>query len=114
MLNPNLNACQNVVIHVATMHDEPKNFNNHIESPESNGEDLYVFFIRMNSFSRHIQLIICATFAISFYLLSGISQEYLFVHYQGFDFGFFLTLFQFLVHSVLSAIQQRQDINMSR
>ncbi|KAL0479137.1 hypothetical protein AKO1_008011 [Acrasis kona] len=54
--------------------------------------------------SRTALLILCAVGALLFYILSGVAQEYVYTQYDGFSFGFFLTLFQFASYAFFSGI----------
>jgi adenosine 3'-phospho 5'-phosphosulfate transporter B3 len=77
----------------------------HFDVDDGSG-DVYLFFIKMRILPRHVQLVLCAVGAITFYILSGVTQEYIFVHYKEFDYGFFLTLFQFIIYALISSTQR--------
>jgi adenosine 3'-phospho 5'-phosphosulfate transporter B3 len=67
-------------------------------------EDIYIFGFNISHLPPYMQLVICVGFMFLFYSMSGIVQEYLFVQYEDFKFGFFLTLVQFVFYSALSII----------
>lgn len=86
------------------------NENNHKSETDSGvGESLTIFSINILAFPPYMQLLICILFMFVFYTLSGIVQEYLFVQYDDFDYGFFLTLIQFLFYSGASFFMLRNQ-----
>lgn len=89
----------------------PTSYNDSIKEDNNlkQQEELTIFSINMYSFPPYMQLIICIGFMFVFYTLSGIAQEYLFVQYDDFDYGFFLTLVQFLFYSAASFVMLRKQ-----
>eukprot|EP01080_Neovahlkampfia_damariscottae_P003914 gene3914-7126_t len=68
--------------------------------------------ISLDQFNFSIQLSILFFGVFFFYMLYGILQEYLFTSYNGFKFGFFVALIQFIVYSLISGIQYgRTELN---
>jgi len=54
----------------------------------------------------YIQFLSIAGVMMLCFMISGITQEYIFTKYEGFDFGFFLTLGQFAVYASCAAVER--------
>jgi adenosine 3'-phospho 5'-phosphosulfate transporter B3 len=61
--------------------------------------------VSLDHLPKTVQISIVLTGIFTFYIMYSFLQEYLFVSYEGFNFGFFTTLIQFIAYSTFSGIE---------
>ncbi|XKL69506.1 hypothetical protein PGB90_007275 [Kerria lacca] len=78
-----------------------------IKMQKSNSEDIELLWYNISHFNQTIQFALCCIFIFIFYLAYGYLQEYIFA-LEGFkQYGWYLTLIQFLYYTIFGWIESK-------